>query len=55
VAEVADFDEAVGDFGLLVQPATDTPATAAVTTAIVRREILIAPLLLHRVISDSDA
>jgi hypothetical protein len=58
VAEVADFDEAVGDFGLLLQPVAEaevTPATAAVTTAIVLREILIAPLLFDRANSNSDA
>jgi hypothetical protein len=57
VAEVADFDEAVGDFGLLLQPAAEAEvtATAAVTSAIVLRETLIAPLLFDRVISNSDA
>jgi hypothetical protein len=58
VAEVDDFDEAVGAFGLLLQAVAEaevTPATAAVTIAIVLREILIAPLLVHRVISNSDA
>jgi hypothetical protein len=57
VAEVADFDEAVGDFGLLLQPApeAEVTATAAVTSAIVLRETLIAPLLFDRVISNSDA
>jgi hypothetical protein len=57
VAEVADFDEAVGDFGLLLQPAAEAEvtATAAATSAIVLRETLIAPLLFDRVISNSDA
>jgi hypothetical protein len=57
VAEVADFDEAVGDFGLLLQPAAEAEvtATAAVTSAIVLREPLIAPLFFDRVISNSDA
>jgi hypothetical protein len=57
VAEVADFDEAVGDFGLLLQPAADAEvtATAAVTSAIVLRETLIAPLFFDRVIWNSDA
>jgi hypothetical protein len=57
VAEVADFDEAVGDFGLLLQPAAEAEvtATAAVTSAIVLRETLIAPLFFDRVIWNSDA
>jgi hypothetical protein len=57
VAEVADFDEAVGDFGLLLQPPAEAEvtATAAVTSAIVLRETLIAPLFFDRVISNSDA
>jgi hypothetical protein len=57
VAEVADFDEAVGDFGLLLQPAAEAEATAtaAVTSAIALRETLIAPLLFDRVIANSDA
>jgi hypothetical protein len=51
----ADVDEAVADFGLLLQPAAEVTATAAVTRAIVFRGILIAPLLFDRVISNSDA
>jgi hypothetical protein len=51
VAEVADFDEAVGDFGLLLQPAAEAEvtATAAVTSAIAFWETLITPLLFDRV------
>jgi hypothetical protein len=57
VAAVADVDEAVVDFGLLLQPAAEAEVTAAaaVTSAIVFREILIAPLFFDRVISNSDA
>jgi hypothetical protein len=56
VAAVADVDEAVGDFGLLLQPAAEAEVTAAaaVTSAIVFREMLIAPLFFDRVISNSD-
>jgi hypothetical protein len=48
---VADPDEAVGDFGLLLQPdaEADVTATAAVTSAIAFRETLIAPLHFDRV------
>jgi hypothetical protein len=55
VAAVADPDEAVGDFGLLLQPAAeaDVTATAAATSAIAFREILIAPLLLTELNSDA--
>jgi hypothetical protein len=51
VAAVADFDDSVGDFGLLLQPTADADvtATAAATSASVFREILIAPLLFDRV------
>jgi len=57
VAAVADVDDAVGGFGLLLQPAAEAEVTAAaaVTSAIVFREILIAPLLFDRVVSNSDA
>ena len=55
VAEVADVDEAVGDFGLLLQPAAEAEVTAAaaVTSAIVFRGILIAPLLLTELNSEA--
>jgi hypothetical protein len=51
VAEVADVDEAVGDFELLLQPAAETEvtATAAVISAIALREVLMVPLLFDRV------
>jgi hypothetical protein len=57
VAEVADFDEAVGYLGLLLQPAAEAEVTAiaAVTNAIAFGETRIVPLLFDRVMSNSDA
>jgi hypothetical protein len=51
-----DFDESVGDFGLLLQPAAEAEviATAAVTRAIVFSETLVAPLHFRQVSYDSD-
>jgi len=52
---VAEFDEAVNDFGLLLQPVAEAEvtATAAVTSAIALRETLIAPLSSTELNSDA--